>query len=103
MIQRQRPHPQPSLDPQGLPLGLGWRPTKGAVKRVFLLILAYAAMAMAVNYLLGTNYGFLAAKPEEASLLDVMPSWPWYIPVLIGLAALMFWLLSLPFRESRQK
>ena len=86
-----------------LPLGLGWRPAKGAVKRVFLFIMGYAAMAMIINYLLGTNFGFLAAKPNEASLLDVMPVWPWYIFVLIGLALVMFCLLSLPFRQSNQK
>ncbi|MFK7909577.1 MAG: TIGR02206 family membrane protein [Akkermansiaceae bacterium] len=85
-----------------LPLGLGWRPAKGAVKRVFLLMLLYATMAMTVNYIVGTNYGFLAQKPEEASILDIMPGWPWYIFILIGVAVLMFWLLALPFRKGEQ-
>ncbi len=85
-----------------LPLGLGWRPAKGAMKRTFLLLLAYAAMAMTINWLLDTNYGFLAAKPTEASLLDLMPAWPWYIPVLIGLGLVIFTLLSLPFRRCSQ-
>lgn len=85
-----------------LPLGLGWRPAPGAVKRVFLLILLYAAMAMIINALLGTNYGFLSEKPQEASLLDLMPAWPWYIAALIGLATVMFTLLALPFRKQKQ-
>lgn len=85
-----------------LPLGLGWRPAGGAVRRAFLLLLLYAAAAMAVNCLLGTNYGFLARKPDRASLLDLMPGWPWYILVLIALAVVMFWLLALPFRRHSQ-
>ncbi len=85
-----------------LPMGLGWRPTKGAVRRTFILLLSYAAVAMTANYILDTNYGFLKSKPSEASLLDLMPSWPWYIPLLVGLAMLIFVLLSLPFRNDNQ-
>ena len=83
-----------------LPLGLGWCPTQGAVKRAFIGILCYAVMAMIANYLMDTNYGFLARKPNEASLLDIMPEWPFYIFILIGLALFMFWLLALPFRNK---
>ena len=85
-----------------LPLGLGWRPTAGAVKRVFLWVCVYAAFAMIANKLMDTNYGFLAEKPDEASLLDIMPAWPWYIALLVGLAWLMFWLLDQPFRMKRK-
>lgn len=86
-----------------LPLGLGWRPQSGAVLRAFLWLMLYAAVAMGANYLLGANFGFLSEKPAEASLLDLMPVWPWYIPMLIGLAVVMFWLLALPFRSKREK
>lgn len=85
-----------------LPLGLGWRPEKGALRRVFLWLLAYAAFAITANAFMQTNYGFLAKKPSEASLLDIMPAWPWYIFVLVALAGLMFWLLNLPFRKHSQ-
>lgn len=82
-----------------LPLGLGWRPRPGAALRAFKWVLVYAAAAMVVNRILGTNYGFLAHKPTEASLLDVMPGWPGYIFCLIALAGLLFYLLALPFKQ----
>lgn len=85
-----------------LPLGLGWRPIKGAVKRSFLWLLAYAAMAIIANHFLNTNYGFLAQKPSETSLLSLMPAWPTYIFILIGLALLIFALLALPFQRHNQ-
>lgn len=85
-----------------LPLGLGWRPMPKAILRAFIWIMIYATIALSVNYLLGTNFGFLMEKPAEASLLDIMPAWPWYIFILIGLAVFMFWLLTLPFKRSRQ-
>lgn len=86
-----------------LPLGLGWRPHKGAYLRVFSLILIYALFAGITNWILGTNYGFLSQKPEQASLLDIMPSWPYYIPILIGIAALFLFFLSLPFLLKKEK
>ncbi|MBK1854392.1 TIGR02206 family membrane protein [Verrucomicrobiaceae bacterium 5K15] len=85
-----------------LPLGLGWRPREGAVRRVFLGVLVYAAFAFAINALLDTNFGFLMHKPEQASLLDVMGAWPWYVICLIVVAGILFYLLSLPFKRSNE-
>jgi len=84
-----------------LPLGLGWRPRHGAALRAFVWVLVYAAFAFLVNYLLNTNFGFLMHKPEQASLLDVMGAWPWYVLWLIGAAGVLFFLLSLPFKKTR--
>ena len=41
------------------------------------------------DWLLGTNYGFLRAKPVNASLIDFLSPWPWYLPelVVIGIAS----------------
>ncbi len=86
-----------------LPLGLGWRPRKGAALRAFKWVLIYAISATMVNLTLGTNFGFLQSKPDEASLLDVMPPWPGYVFCLIVLAGIFFYLLSLPFKRLRQK
>ncbi|MBT8045475.1 MAG: TIGR02206 family membrane protein [Verrucomicrobiae bacterium] len=86
-----------------LPLGLGWRPRGRAWLHAFGWILVYAMAAIVVNLVLGTNFGFLMHKPSEASLLDIMPAWPGYVFCLIGLAALMFYLLGLPFKNTSKK
>jgi hypothetical integral membrane protein (TIGR02206 family) len=80
-----------------LTFGLRLKPEKGAVGRVAAWTLLYIAVAGAADWLLGTNYGFLRAKPQVATLFDRMPPWPWYIAesFLIGLAAMV--LLYAPF------
>ncbi|MBV9991766.1 MAG: TIGR02206 family membrane protein [Alphaproteobacteria bacterium] len=77
--------------------GLRMRPVKGSIARVVGWTLAYVAAAGTADWLLGTNYGFLRAKPSVATLFDGMPPWPWYIAesFLIGLAAML--LLYAPF------
>lgn len=86
-----------------LPLGLGWRPRPGAAMTAFVWVLVYAGTAFLVNLALKTNFGFLMRKPTGASLLDVMPGWPIYILILIGLAGVFFFLLSLPFKFTQEK
>ena len=54
-------------------------PTFRSVRRVFLASNLYAAMAGALNWMFGTNYGYLAHKPAHPSLLDAFGPWPWYI------------------------
>ncbi len=75
----------------------GYRPTWRSLGKVALWGNVYMLFVGIVNALLGSNYLFIAHKPETASLLDVLPAWPWYIPILelIGLA--MFLLLYAPF------
>ncbi|MGI8603803.1 MAG: TIGR02206 family membrane protein [Verrucomicrobiales bacterium] len=77
--------------------GAGLWPRPGAVRRVFIWTVGYAALAGMVNWLLGTNYGFLAAPPPTPSLIDVLGPWPWYVLSLVGLALCLFSLLYLPF------
>jgi hypothetical protein len=33
----------------------------------------------AFNVVVGTNYGYLNAKPSAASALDLLGPWPWYL------------------------
>ena len=85
-----------------LPLGLGWKPRPKATLRVFIWVLVYTAGALIINAIMGSNFGFLTHKPENASLLDIMGPWPWYILVLLLMAGLIFWLLSWPFKRFNQ-
>lgn len=77
--------------------GLRLRPEPGAVWRAFGWGQVYLAAAALVNLISGANYGFLRAKPPQASLLDVLGPWPWYIIALDALAVVLFTLLYLPF------
>ncbi|WP_307831749.1 YwaF family protein [Prauserella cavernicola] len=55
----------------------------------------WAAVAMVVNTVAGTNYGYLGRPPESASILDVLGPWPWYVLSIVALVlacwALMTW------------
>jgi hypothetical integral membrane protein (TIGR02206 family) len=69
----------------------GFRPVPASLVRVLAATIFYVLVAAAMDYLLGVNYGFLAAKPATASIMDFLSPWPWYIPelVLIGFLSLL--------------
>ncbi|MFZ5902897.1 MAG: TIGR02206 family membrane protein [Chloroflexota bacterium] len=76
----------------------GFRPTWGSLLRVIIGTNLYMAMIFPLNLAIGSNYMFLAYKPEEfASILDILPAWPYYILYLEALGILVFLLLYLPF------
>jgi hypothetical integral membrane protein (TIGR02206 family) len=65
--------------------GLRLRPRPKSLSRVIAWSFGYLLAAGVTDLLLGTNYGFLRAKPAQLTLFNFMPPWPWYIPELIGL------------------
>ena len=83
----------------GLVFGSGLRPEPGALRRALRWINLYLVVIFSLNALLGTNYGYLNAKPAQASLLDVLGPWPWYLLSLEAIALGFFCLLLLPFRR----
>ena len=80
-----------------------WRPTLRSLGSVLLGLNAYALVILWVNSRIGSNYLYLAAKPESASLMDFFPEWPWYLLVLEGLTVAVCALLYLPFRRGRSR
>ena len=80
-----------------LTFGLGWRPIPASLPRVIAWTLLYAGLAACVDWLAGTNYAFLRTKPPFATVFDVMPDWPWYIPVLVALGFLSTAVYYAPF------
>jgi hypothetical integral membrane protein (TIGR02206 family) len=72
-----------------LTFGTGMRPVPASLPRVMIWSLVYAAAASLTDWLLGVNYGFFRAKPGHATFYDLLPDWPYYIPItiLIGFAA----------------
>jgi hypothetical integral membrane protein (TIGR02206 family) len=75
----------------GRRIGPTWRGFRFTV----LVTLCWAAAMLVFNHFVGTNYGFLNAKPAQSSLLDLMGPWPWYLipefTLVIGAWALMTW------------
>ena len=78
------------------------RPTARSVWRIWLVTNVYAGVAGIANWLFGTNFGYLAHKPMQPSVLDYLGPWPYYIGgmELIALASLS--LAYAPFALARR-
>jgi hypothetical integral membrane protein (TIGR02206 family) len=83
--------------------GLRHAPQPGAVRRVMIVMTIYAVTVGLLNALLGTNYGFLCAKPPTASLMDYIGPWPWYVGSLWLLGLVFYFVLNLPFVLQRRR
>ncbi len=78
-------------------LAMGMRPFPMSIVRVLGWSALYLAVAMAANFLLGTNFGYLRSKPEQPSLLDYMAPWPFYIGEIALLAIVSCMVYYTPF------
>ncbi|MBI3321101.1 MAG: TIGR02206 family membrane protein [Candidatus Omnitrophica bacterium] len=78
-------------------------PTHRSVWRVLGLTNLYAASAVIINGMFGTNYGYLAQKPAQPSLLDYFGPWPWYILGMEGVALLSLYGCYAPFAAAFQR
>jgi hypothetical integral membrane protein (TIGR02206 family) len=75
----------------------GFRPTRRSLVRVLVGANLYMLVITGINFLIGSNYLFTAHKPPTASLLDVLPAWPWYLPIIELLGWFFVGLMYLPF------
>jgi hypothetical integral membrane protein (TIGR02206 family) len=80
-----------------LTLGLGMRPRWRSLWRAWLWLQVYAVVTAAIDLLLGCNYGYLLAKPVQASLFDYLGPWPWYLLTLETVSFVFFLLYYAPF------
>jgi hypothetical integral membrane protein (TIGR02206 family) len=84
-----------------LVIGLGLQPRPGAVRRIFLLTLAFALLVGVIDLVTSGNYMYLRQVPASGSLLDLMGPWPWYIAAGAALTLLVLVILDAPFRLSK--
>ncbi len=75
------------------------RPRRGSIGRAMLGLNVFAVAVGGFDYFFKTNYMYLRAKPPNASLLDVLGPWPWYIASAEACTVAIFELLYLPFRR----
>jgi hypothetical integral membrane protein (TIGR02206 family) len=75
----------------------GFRPTLQSFKRVFIWTNIYMVPVFFLNLAIGSNYLFVAGKPNFPTLLDALAPWPWYIIELEAIAFAIFFILYIPF------
>ena len=84
-----------------LVFGLALQPRPGAVRRIFVLTVAFAIVVGLIDLATGGNYMYLRQVPVSGSLLDLMGPWPWYIAAGAVLTLVVLAILDVPFRLSR--
>ena len=70
-----------------------YRPTLRSAGKALLWLHVLAIPGAIANWITGSNFMFLARKPDTASLLDLLAPWPWYLLQLEAIAALLCLLL----------
>jgi hypothetical integral membrane protein (TIGR02206 family) len=63
---------------------------------------AWAVTIYAFNVAVGTNYGYLNAKPNAASILDVLGPWPGYVLAEIAIIIAVWALATWPWASRRR-
>ena len=63
----------------------------------------YVAIVITINWMYGTNFGYLAQKPAHPSILDYLGEWPYYLlsMEIIGIVSMI--ILFLPFSCFRKQ
>ena len=74
-----------------------YRPTIRSMWVTILIVNLYAAGIFFLNKILGANYLYIMKKPGNASLLNYLGPWPWYLLSMELVMILSFYLLYSPF------
>ena len=80
-----------------LTFGTRLRQTPDSIPRVIAWTLGYGVVAGLTDWILGTNYGFMRAKPTHATLYDLLSPWPYYLLEVVAIGIAAVFLLYLPF------
>lgn len=81
----------------------GYRATYTSVFKSLAALNLLAFLVFLLNITIGANYMFLRHKPVNASPIDFLGPYPWYIFSLEAVAFILFSLLYLPFHYSKKK
>lgn len=75
----------------------GFRPRWKSMLRVIIIANLYMVAIFFLNRWIGSDYLFVNGKPATASILDLLPPWPYYIIYMELLGLVTCLLLYLPF------
>lgn len=75
----------------------GFRPTWKSILRIFIIANIYMLVVYFINAGIGSNYLMVNGKPPMATVLDLLPAWPYYLPWLEVIALATCLLLYIPF------
>ncbi len=77
--------------------GIGQRPTWRGYRSAVVITASWAVGIFAFNAALGTNYGYVNAKPNGASVLDYLGDWPVYLLAEVAIVLTVWALLTWPW------
>lgn len=82
-----------------------YRPTWRSMLNVIIGANIYMLFVGVINWLIGSNYLYIAHKPETPSLIDLLGPWPWYIlsMEMIGLATCLILYAPFAIKDWRAK
>ncbi|MGE0488013.1 MAG: TIGR02206 family membrane protein [Vulcanimicrobiota bacterium] len=75
----------------------GYRAERAGPWRAWLALVGYTVLVGSLDLATGWNYGYLLRKPQQATLLDHLGGWPFYVVVGLLVALMLFLLLYLPW------
>jgi hypothetical integral membrane protein (TIGR02206 family) len=74
-----------------------YKPTLRSMWVTILIVNLYAACLFFINKAMGANYLYIMKKPENASILNILGPWPWYLIPMEVVMILSFYILYSPF------
>lgn len=83
--------------------GLGLFPRQGSILRVIVFSELYFISALALDFLIDANYGYLRFKPSGGSILNYLGAWPVYLGSIQILGIIAIVALYLPFKRKQSQ
>lgn len=80
-----------------LTLALRHGPDWAGYRRAVGWTFVWLVVVLALNSLLGSNYGYVNGKPSDATVLDLLGPWPWYVVVEVVIVLVGWALITLPW------
>ncbi len=80
--------------------GNGLVPAWSGYRTAVAVTLTWVLVVFGVNALLGSNYGYLNAKPPSASVLDYLGDWPLYVVAEAAIILTVWALLTWPWVDG---
>jgi hypothetical integral membrane protein (TIGR02206 family) len=83
--------------------GCGMRPDWRSYRFAVITTLAWGAFTFIFNTIAGSDYGFLNRKPLNASMLDFLGPWPFYVLAEIVIVGAVWALMTWPWERKRRE